>query len=133
MERTDYMTVNLDTYKLGNKIQFVDCNDNSSERYYDKATQWNMMDALLNFFDYIGNKNVIFRDGLLSDDLGNRIIGDVAWLGTREDVDELWFDHEVGNYEVIWNVRCDDGWYVKIIIRNSYVESSQWTYELIVK
>lgn len=127
------MTVNLDTYKLGNKIQFVDCNDNSSERYYDKATQWNMMDALLNFFDYIGNKNVIFRDGLLSDDLGNRIIGDVAWLGTREDVDELWFDHEVGNYEVIWNVRCDDGWYVKIIIRNSYVESSQWTYELIVK
>lgn len=127
------MDVNLDTYKLGEKIQFVDCNDNSNEQHYDKATQWNMMDALLNFFDYIGNKNVIFRDGLLSDDLGNRIIGDVAWLGTREDVDELWFDHEVGNYEVIWNVRCDDGWYVKIIIRNSYVESSQWTYELIVK
>lgn len=127
------MTVNLDTYKLGNKIQFVDCNDNSSERYYDKATQWNMMDALLNFFDYIGNKNVIFRDGLLSDDLGNRIIGDVAWLGTRDDIDELWFDHEVGNYEVIWNARYDDGWYVKIIIRNSYVETSRWTYELIVK
>lgn len=127
------MNVNLSTYELGSKIQFVDCNDNSSERHYDKATQWNMMDALLNFFDYIGNKNVIFRDGLLSDDLANRIIGDVAWLGTREDVDELWFDHEVGNYEVIWNVRCDDGWYVKIIIRNSYVESSQWTYELIVK
>lgn len=127
------MTVNLDTYKLGNKIQFVDCNDNSSEWHYDKATQWNMMDALLNFFDYIGNKNVIFRDGLLSDDLGNRIIGDVAWLGTREDVDELWFDHEVGNYEVTWNVRCDDGWYVKITIENSYVESSRWTYELIVK
>lgn len=127
------MDVNLDTYKLGEKIQFVDCNDGSSERHYDKATQWNMMDALLNFFDYIGNKNVIFRDGLLSNDLGNRIIGDVAWLGTREDVDELWFDHEVGNYEVIWNVRCDDGWYVKITIRNSYVDSSVWTYELIVK
>ena len=127
------MNVNLSTYELGSKIQFVDCNDNSSERHYDKATQWNMMDALLNFFDYIGNKNVIFRDGLLSNDLGNRIIGDVAWLGTREDIDELWFDHEVGNYEVIWNVRCDDGWYVKITIRNSYVDSSVWTYELIVK
>ena len=127
------MTVNLDTYKLGNKIQFVDCNDHSSERHYDKAIQWNMMDALLNFFDYIGNKNVIFRDGLLSDDLGNRIIGDVAWLGTREDVDELWFDHEVGNYEVIWNARCDGGWYLKITIRNSYVETSRWTYELMVK
>ena len=127
------MTVNLDTYKLGNKIQFVDCNDNSSERHYDKATQWNMMDALLNFFDYIGNKNVIFKDGLLSDDLANRIIGDVAWLGTRDDIDELWFDHEVGTYEVIWNARYDDGWYVKIIIRNSYVETSRWTYELIVK
>lgn len=127
------MDVNLDTYKLGEKIQFVDCNDGSSERHYDKATQWNMMDALLNFFDYIGNKNVIFKDGLLSDDLANRIIGDVAWLGTRDDVDELWFDHEVGNYEVIWNTRCDDGWYVKIIIKNSYVESSLWTYELIVK
>ena len=110
------MDVNLDTYKLGEKIQFVDCNDNSSERHYDKATQWNMMDALLNFFDYIGNKNVIFRDGLVSDDLANRIIGDVAWLGTREDVDELWFDHEVGNYEVIWNAQCDDGWYLKITI-----------------
>lgn len=99
------MDVNLDTYKLGEKIQFVDCNDNSSERHYDKATQWNMMDALLNFFDYIGNKNVIFRDGLLSDDLANRIIGDVAWLGTRDYIDELWFDHEVGNYEVICNAR----------------------------
>lgn len=127
------MTVNLDTYKLGNKIQFVDCNANSSERHYDKATQWNMMDALLNFFDFIGNKNLIFRDGLLSDDLANRIIGDVAWLGTRDDIDELWFDHEVGNYEVIWNARCDDGWYLKITIRNSYVETSRWTYELIVK
>ena len=72
------MTVNLDTYKLGNKIQFTDCNDNSSERHYDKATQWNMMDDLLNFFDFIGDRNVIFRDGLLSDDLANRIIGDVA-------------------------------------------------------
>lgn len=127
------MTVNLDTYKLGEKIQFVDCNDNSSERHYDKATQWNMMDALLNFFDYIGNKNVIFRDGLLSDDLANRIIGDVAWLGTREDVDQLWFDHEVGNYEVTWNVQYDGRWYVKITIENSYVESSKWTYEMIVK
>ena len=127
------MTVNLDTYKLGEKIQFLDCNDNSSENHYDKATQWNMMDTLLNFFDYIGNKNVIFRDGLLSNDLGNRIIGDVAWLGTRDDINELWFDHEVGNYEVIWNALCDDGWYLKIIIRNSYVESSLWTYELIVK
>lgn len=127
------MDVNLDTYKLGEKIHFVDCNDGSSEQHYDKATQWNMMDALLNFFDYIGNKNVIFRDGLLSNDLGNRIISDVAWLGTREDIDELWFDHEVGNYEVIWNARCDDGWYLKITIRNSYVETSRWTYELIVK
>lgn len=127
------MNVNLSTYELGGKIQFVDCNDNSSERHYDKATQWNMMDALLNFFDYIGNKNVIFRDGLVSDDLANRIIGDVAWLGTRDDVEQLWFDHEVGNYEVIWNVRCDDGWYLKITIRNSYVETSRWTYELIVK
>ena len=87
------MTVNLDTYKLGNKIQFTDCNDNSSERHYDKATQWNMMDDLLNFFDFIGDRNVIFRDGLLSDDLANRIIGDVAWIGTREDVDRLVFDH----------------------------------------
>ena len=127
------MDVNLDTYKLGEKIQFVDCNDGSSERHYDKATQWNMMDALLNFFDFIGNKNLIFRDGLISNDLGNRIIGDVAWLGNREDVDELWFDHEVGNYEVIWNARCDDGWYLKIIIRNSYVETSRWIYKLIVK
>lgn len=127
------MNVNLDTYKLGEKIQFVDCNDNSSERHYDKATQWNMMDALLNFFDYIGNKNVIFRDGLVSDDLANRIIGDVAWLGTREDVERLVFEHEVGNYEVTWDVQCDDGWYVKITIENSYVESSRWTYELIVK
>lgn len=127
------MNVNLSTYELGGKIQFVDCNDNSSERHYDKATQWNMMDALLNFFDFIGNKNIIFRDGLLSDDLGNRIIGDVAWLGTREDIDELWFNHEVGNYEVIWNAQCDGGWYLKITIRNSYVETSRWTYELIVK
>lgn len=77
------MNVNLSTYELGGKIQFVDCNNNSSERHYDKATQWNMMDALLNFFDYIGNKNVIFRDGLLSNDLGNRIIGDVAWNSRR--------------------------------------------------
>lgn len=123
----------LENNKLGNSIQFLDCNDNSSENHHDKATQWNMVDALLNFFDYIGNKNVIFKDGLLSDDLANRIIGDVAWLGTRDDVDELWFDHEVGNYEVIWNARCDDGWYVKITIRNSYVDSSVWTYELIVK
>lgn len=130
MERIDYMSENN---KLGNSIRFVDCNDNSSENHYDKATQWNMMDALLNFFDYIGNKNVIFGDGLLSNDLGNRIIGDVAWLGTRDDINELWFDHEVGNYEVIWNARCDNGWYLKIIIRNSYVESSLWTYELIVK
>lgn len=127
------MIVNLGTYKLGDKIQFVDCNDNSSERHYDKATQWNMTDTLLYFFDFIADKNVIFRDGLLSDDLGNRIIGDVAWLGTREDVDQLWFDHEVGNYEVTWNVRHDDEWYVKITIENSYVESSKWTYELIVK
>lgn len=127
------MIVNLGTYKLGDKIKFVDCNDGSSERHYDKATQWNMMDALLNFFDYIGNKNVIFRDGLLSDDLANRIIGDVAWLGTREDVERLVFEHEVGNYEVTWDVQCDDGWYVKITIENSYVESSRWTYELIVK
>lgn len=119
--------------KLGNSIRFIDCNDNSSENHYDKVTDWNLLDAMNNFFDFIANKNVIFRDGLLSNDLGNRIIGDVAWLGTREDVDELWFDHEVGNYEVIWNARCDDGWYVKIIIKNSYVESSLWTYELIVK
>lgn len=127
------MTVNLDTYKLGNKIQFTDCNDNSSERHYDKATQWNMMDDLLNFFDFIGDRNVIFRDGLLSDDLANRIIGDVAWIGTREDVDRLVFDHEVGNYNVVWDVQVDNGWYVKIIIKNVYVESSTWTYELIVK
>ena len=127
------MTVKLDTYKLGNKIQFTDCNNNSSERHYDKATQWNMTDTLLNFFDFISDKNVIFRDGVLSDDLANRIIGDVAWLGTREDVDRLVFDHEVGNYEVIWNARCDDGWYLKITIRNSYVETSRWIYELIVK
>lgn len=127
------MTVKLDTYKLGNKIQFVDYNDNSSENHYDKATQWNMVDALLNFFDYIGNKNIIFRDGLVSNDLANRIIGDVAWLGTREDVERLVFEHEVGNYEVTWDVQCDEGWYVKITIENSYVESSRWTYELIVK
>lgn len=127
------MTVNLDTYKLGNKIQFTDCNDNSSERHYGKATQWNMMDDLLNFFDFIGDRNVIFRDGLLSDDLANRIIGDVAWIGTREDVDRLVFDHEVGNYNVVWDVQVDNGWHVKIIIKNVYVESSTWTYELIVK
>lgn len=119
--------------KLGNSIRFVDCNDNSSENHYDKVTDWNLLDAMNNFFDFIANKNVIFRDGLLSNDLGNRIIGDVAWLGTRDDINELWFDHEVGNYEVIWNARCDDVWYLKIIIRNSYVESSLWTYELIVK
>ena len=88
---------------------------------------------LLPLNDGVGRSSSLFRDGLLSDDLGNRIIGDVAWLGTREDVDELWFDHEVGNYEVIWNARCDDGWYLKIIIRNSYVETSRWIYELIVK
>ena len=127
------MNVNLSTYELGGKIQFVNCNNNSSERHYDKATKWNMVDALTNFFDFIADTNVIFRDGLSSDDLANRIIGDVAWLGTREDVNELWFDHEVGNYDVIWNARYDDGWYLKIIIRNSYVESSLWTYELIVK
>ena len=118
--------------KLGNSIRFIDCNDNSSENHYDKVTDWNLLDAMNNFCDFIANKNVIFKDGLLSDDLANRIIEDVAWLGTRDDVDELWFDHEVGNYEVIWNARCDDGWYVKIIIKNSYVESSLWTYELIV-
>lgn len=127
------MTVNLDTYKLGNKIQFTDCNDNSSERHYDKATQWNMMDALLNFFEFIGDRNVIFRDGLLSDDLANRIIGDLAWFGTREDVDRVIFDHEVGNYEVTWDIQYNEGWSVKITIENSYVESSKWTYELIVK
>lgn len=127
------MTVNLDTYKLGNKIQFTDCNDNSSERHYDKATQWNMMDALLNFIDFIGDRNVIFRDGLLSDDLANRIIGDLAWFGTREDVDRVIFDHEVGNYEVTWDIQYNEGWSVKITIENSYVESSKWTYELIVK
>jgi hypothetical protein len=127
------MTVNLDTYKLGNKIQFTDCNDNSSERHYDKATQWNMMDDLLNFFDFIGDRNVIFRDGLLSDDLANRIIGDVAWIGTREDVDRLVFDYEVGNYEVTWDIQYNEGWSVKITIENSYVESSKWIYEMIVK
>ena len=127
------MTVNLDTYKLGNKIRFTDCNDNSSERHYDKATQWNMLDDLLNFFDFIGDRNVIFRDGLLSDDLANRIIGDVAWIGTREDVDRLVFDHEVGNYNVVWDVQVGNGWHVKITIKNVYVESSTWTYELIVK
>lgn len=126
------MIVNLGTYKLGDKIQFVDCNNGSSERHYDKATQWNMTDALLNFFDFIGDKNVIFRDGLLSDDLANRIIGDVAYLGVHEDIDRVVFEHEVGNYEVTWDVQCDDGWYVKITIENSYVESSKWTYKMIV-
>ena len=127
------MDVNLDTYKLGEKIHFVDCNDGSSERHYDKATQWNMMDALLNFFDYIGNKNVIFRDGLLSDDLANRIIGDVAWIGMHEDVDRVVFEHKVGNYEITWDAQCNDGWNVKITIENLYVKSSKWTYEMIVK
>lgn len=127
------MNVNLSTYELGSKIQFVDCNNNSSERHYDKATKWNMVDALTNFFDFIADKNVIFRDGLSSDDLANRIIGDVAWLGTREDVDRLVFDHRFGNYEAIWDVQSNDGWYVKITIKNFYVESSMWTYELIVK
>lgn len=127
------MTVNLNTYELGNKIQFVDCNDNSSERHYDKATKWNMVDALTNFFDFISDRNVIFRDGILSDDLANRIIGDIAWIGTREDVDRLVFDHEVGNYNVVWDVQVDNGWHVKITIKNVYIESSTWTYELIVK
>ena len=127
------MDVNLGKYKLGDKIQFVDCNDNSSENHYDKVSDWNLLDTLNGFFDFIANKNVIFRDGLVSDDLANRIIADVAWLGTREDVERLVFEHEVGNYEVTWDVQCDDGWYVKITIENSYVESSRWTYELTVK
>lgn len=127
------MIVNLGTYKLGNKIQFTDCNDNSSERHYDKATQWNLADTLMNFFDFIGDKNVIFRDGLLSDDLANRIIGDLAWFGTRDDVDCVIFDHEVGNYEVTWDIQYNEGWSVKITIENSYVESSKWIYEMIVK
>ena len=76
---------------------------------------------------------MIFRDGLLSDDLANRIIGDVAWLGTREDVDRLVFDHEIGNYNVVWDAQANNGWHVKITIKNVYVESSTWTYELIVK
>ena len=127
------MIVTLETYKLGDAIKFIDCNNNSSERHYDKATQWNMTDALLYFFDFIADKNVIFRDGLLSDDLANRIIGDVAWLGTREDVDRLVFEHKVGNYEITWDAQCDDGWNVKITIENLYVDSSKWIYELIVK
>ena len=127
------MIVNLGTYKLGNKIQFIDCNDNSSVRHYDKAKQWNLADTLMNFFDFIGDKNVIFRDGLLSDDLANRIIGDLAWFGTREDVDRVIFDHEVGNYEVTWDIQYNEGWSVKITIENSYVESSKWIYEMIVK
>lgn len=127
------MIVNLGTYKLGNKIQFTDYNDNSSERHYDKATQWNLADTLMNFFDFIGDKNVIFRDGLLSDDLANRIIGDLAWFGTRDDVDRVIFDHEVGNYEVTWDIQYNEGWSVKITIENSYVESSKWIYEMIVK
>lgn len=127
------MIVNLGTYKLGNKIQFIDCNDNSSVRYYDKATKWNLVDTLMNFFDFIGDKNVIFRDGLLSDDLANRIIGDLAWFGTREDVDRVIFDHEVGNYEVTWDIQYNEGWSVKITIENSYVESSKWIYEMIMK
>lgn len=126
------MIVNLGTYKLGNKIQFIDCNDNSSERHYDKVTQWNLVDTLMNFFDFIGDRNVIFRDGLLSDDLVNRIIGDLAWFGTREDVDRVIFDHEVGNYEVTWDIQYNEEWSVKITIENSYVESSKWTYEMIV-
>lgn len=92
-----------------------------------------MVDALTNFFDFISDRNVIFRDGLLSDDLANRIIGDVAWLGTREDVDRLVFDHEIGNYNVVWDAQDNNGWHVKITIKNVYVESSTWTYELIVK
>ena len=127
------MIVNLGTYKLGNKIQFIDCNDNSSVLHYDKATQWNLADTLMNFFDFIGDKNVIFRDGLLSDDLANRIIGDLAWFGTRDDVDRVIFDHEVGNYEVTWDIQYNEGWSVKITIENSYVESSKWIYEIIVK
>ena len=127
------MIVNLGTYKLGNKIQFTDCNDNSSVRHYDKATQWNLVDTLMNFFDFIGDRNVIFRDGLLSDDLANRIIGDLAWFGTKEDVDRVIFDHEIGNYEVTWDIQYNEGWSVKIIIENSYVESSKWIYEMIVK
>lgn len=127
------MIVNLGTYKLGNKIQFTDCNDNLSERHYDKATQWNLADTLMNFFDFIGDKNVIFRDGLLSDDLANRIIGDLAWFGTRDDVDRVIFDYEVGNYEVTWDIQYNEGWSVKITIENSYVESSKWIYEMIVK
>ena len=127
------MIVNLGTCELCEKIQFVDCNDNSSERHYDKATQWNMVDTLTNFFDFIADRNVIFKDGLLSDDLTNRIIGDVAWIGTREDVDRLVFDHEVGNYNVVWDVQVDNGWYVKITIKNVFIESSVWTYELVVK
>ena len=87
----------------------------------------------MNFFDFIGDKNVIFRDGLLSDDLANRIIGDLAWFGTREDVDRLVFEHKVGNYEITWDAQCNDGWNVKITIENLYVESSKWTYEMIVK
>lgn len=127
------MIVNLGTYKLGNKIQFIDCNNNSSVRHYDKATQWNLVDTLMNFFDFIGDKNVIFRDGLLSDDLANRITGDLAWFGTREDVDSVIFDYEVGNYEVTWDIQYNEGWSVKITIENSYVESSKWIYEMIVK
>lgn len=127
------MIVTLETYKLGDTIKFVDCNNNSSERHYDKATQWNLVDTLMNFFDFIGDKNVIFRDGLLSDDLVNRIIGDLAWFGTREDVDRVIFDHEVGNYEVTWDIQYNGGWSVKITIENSYVESSKWIYEMIVK
>ena len=127
------MIVNLGTYKLGNKIQFIDCNDNSSVRHYDKATKWNLVDTLINFFDFIGDRNVIFRDGLLSDDLANRIIGDLAWFGTREYVDRVIFDHEVGNYEVTWDIQYNEGWSVKITIENSYVESSKWIYEMIVK
>lgn len=127
------MIVNLGTYKLGNKIQFTDCNDNSSERHYDKATQWNLADTLMNFFDFIGDKNVIFRDGLLSDNLANRIIGDLAWFGTRDDVDRVIFDHEVGNYEVTWDIQYNERWSVKITIENLYVESSKWIYEMIVK
>lgn len=127
------MTVNLDTYKLGDNIRFVDCNNGFSERHYDKATQWNMMDALLNFFDFIGDNNIIFRDGLLSDDLANRIMGDIAYLGVHEDVDRVVFEHKVGNYEITWDAQCEDGWNVKITIENLYVESSKWTYEVIVK
>lgn len=127
------MIVNLGTYKLGDEIKFADCNDNSVENHHDKAKTWNSGDVMLNFFDFIANKNVIFKDGLLSDDLANRILSDSVWIGIHEDVDRVVFNHEVGNYDVIWDIHCHNGWYMKITIKNVYVESSTWTYELIVK